>query len=46
MKQEELMKLKDGLKMEFSNLSPGDILCNNEINERIDNYLNSQNGEE
>lgn len=46
MKQEELMKLKDGLKMEFSNLSPDDIFCNYEINERIDNYLNSQNLEE
>lgn len=40
-KQEELMKIKDGLKREFDNLNPDDIPCLTGVNEKMDKYLES-----
>lgn len=39
MKQCELMPLKEGLKMEFSNITLEDVGCNCDINARMDEYI-------
>ena len=41
MKQEDLMPLKDGLKLEFSGIGIEDIKCSHEVNNRMDKYLES-----
>ena len=41
MKQAELMPLKEGLALEFGNVKIDDINYNTEINERMDEYLQS-----
>lgn len=41
MKQEELMPLKEGLMRELKNVSAGDIVDHQGINERMDHYLES-----
>lgn len=41
MKQEDLMSLEEGLKREFENISLNDIICNEAINKRMDDYLSS-----
>ena len=39
MKQKELMPLKEGLKLEFKNITIDDIGYNRGVNERMDKYL-------